>query len=71
MTRDTIVGIASAIAFGFLVGYWAGEERSTIEMKPCPLYEKQSLSTSTRFPNGEVVCSYANSYGKAKKQVKI
>ena len=70
MNTDTIVGIASAIAFGFLVGYWAGEERSTIELKPCPM-TNMSLTTKTTWPDGRVTCQYAVGHARAKKEMKL
>lgn len=63
--------ICGVAMLSYQVGYDQGVANSVVAPKTCPAYEKQSLATSTRYPNGEIVCSYANSYGKAKKSQKV
>ena len=67
MKADTAIGIASAIAFGFLCGYWAGEERAAIALKPCPQYPYKQTATSTIHKDGTQTCQYINTYAKRKQ----
>lgn len=71
MIADKLIVITSAVGLGFLAGLYVAEERPAIELKPCPKYEMQSLTSSTRLLDGRVVCSYAKTYGKKIKQVKL
>lgn len=71
MSKDTVIVIASAIGFGFLIGYWAGEERAVIELKPCPVTKLDKLTTKTTWPDGHVTCQYASGYARTRKEIKL
>ena len=69
--KYTLLGISLSIAFGFLIGYWAGEERAVLELKPCPITKLGKLTTKTTWPDGRVICQYATGHARSKKEIRL
>ena len=67
ISPERIVGVGVWSAAMFMLGLWAGEERSAVELAPCPDYAQQKLAYSEDRLDGTRLCSYSRVYGKAVK----
>ena len=62
---DRIVFYVCILSASFIVGYWAGYERSAVELMPCPKEAGFSVVSRTA-----TTCNYisaSKTYGKAQK----
>ena len=66
---DRIVFYVCALAAAFLLGMWAGEDKSAAQLMPCP--KEAGFSVVSRTANS---CTYVRAsqlYGKAQRVRKI
>jgi hypothetical protein len=57
MIIEKIIGYATLFGLGFLLGLWAGEERSAAHLKPCPM-QMGMVNTSSVLKDGNLSCRY-------------
>jgi hypothetical protein len=65
---DRLVFVVVLLSAAFVAGMELGEQKSAVELKPCPQYPMEKLAYSVHGVDGETLtCAYLKTYGRAVK----